>query len=99
MLLLILLLGLVGEDHEPGAGAVGGERGTKCREQVYKNYFHRVNTEIVFFKMIGSHWQSRLWTKMNSFFCFFRDSRILLIPMAGFPHGQNTLDKTPSRSL
>ena len=29
VLLLLLLLGLVGDDHEPGAGAVGGERGTK----------------------------------------------------------------------
>ena len=29
VLLLLLLLGLVGDDHELGAGAVGGERGTK----------------------------------------------------------------------
>ena len=32
VLLLLLLLGLVGDDHEPGAGAVGGDqmKGTGC---------------------------------------------------------------------
>ena len=29
VLVLLLLLGRVGDDHEPGVDAVGGERGTK----------------------------------------------------------------------